>query len=480
MLPKSIREEDKAARRLGIKQASLDSLAIVSFCVIASLLLIANPGYFNHDELQKIDYISRFGIESYLRTAMAIHNTADFSIPVRPVGFLVQGLFAIPMNSAPWLAHLLDVLLHAAVALVLYALLRVTTFPRTVSRLTAILFGCSPLAMFGAGWAGAVMDPLYILFGLCTLLLTVRFLHQRQDGFVLLLWVGLMSALAMLSKETAVVLPAAVAIVVWQYRRTMAAHIAPGRLIAPCVASLIPILAYLVLRMPAILSSIAGAGVPHYAVSPQNVGHNLITYFAYPFVPTLTEPINVVFVSPTALGIALAAHALFVLLIVRSEGMRAGLLYLVLFLLPLAPILAIHGLGGEYLYGSGIALSLGLAMLIHRAWTARNRMTLTVSLGIAAALLLHAAINQNHIYSVGRCMNRAMTSLEARYISSGKPARVQFRMDPGAPAHIVSRFITGREQIGSDAPVKMEILGENEAARGDALEVRFSQSCLVY
>ncbi len=457
----------------------VDSVAIGACSVIASILLIANPGYFNHDELQTIDYISRFGLLTYFRNFAGIHSGANLGIPMRPVSFLIEGLFALPMYRAPVLTHLFDVLLHTAVVLLLYFVLRSAAASRGTSLLAAILFSCSPLATFAAGWAGALMDPIYVFFALWTIFLTARFFQSVPDWRILA-GISLTSALAMLSKETALVLPLAVAVLIWQHAARLDAKRAPRALFAPIAASAIPVAAYCVVRMPAILASLSGEESGHYRVSMQNIGSNLITYMAYPFVPTLTEPVNVVFVATSTLAAALCLHALLILLIGRFAGARAALLYLILFVLPLGPVLTITGKGGQYLYASGLVISLGVAIAIRSAWIARRRLAFAASLFLSSILLLHTAINQASIYSIGRCMDRAMTSLESQYLAAGRPPRVAVRIDPGAPGHVISRIITGRNQIGPYYPVEMEMPGKDDALREDALNVRFSPGCLVY
>jgi hypothetical protein len=53
-------------------------------------------------------YIGKFGI---------LRESASFGTPVRPLGFIQQGLTAYWMNSASQLAYLFDVMLHALLAI---------------------------------------------------------------------------------------------------------------------------------------------------------------------------------------------------------------------------------------------------------------------------------------------------------------------------------------------------------------------------
>lgn len=455
------------------------SLALAAVSIIASVVLVANPGFFNHDELQTGDSISRSGILAYIQQSARIESGPNFGAPVRPVSFILEGIFALPMYSAPVLTHLCDVLLNAAVVVAFYWLLRALAVSRGVSVLSAVLFSCSPLATFAVGWAGALMDPTYVLFTLLTALLTIAFFRTVQ-GWPVRAGIALLASLAILSKETALILPIVIALLSWHFARTSGGLLMPKDLVAPFAISLLPVLAYCAVRAPAIMASLAGEGNSHYQVSSQNLGSNLLTYLAYPFAPSLTEAVNVVFLTSTTLALALGLHALLVLLIGMIAGVRRVVLYGFCYLLPLVPILTIAGKSSQYLYASGLAVSMGLAAVLHTAWVTRRWLLLAPALALFGVLLVHSLNNQAHIYAVGRCMDRAMTSLEADYLRAGKPSRIVFEIDPGAPGHIINRFITGRDQIGPYHPIEMQVLQPDQAQPEGALNLRFSQSCFVY
>jgi hypothetical protein len=99
---------------------------------------------------------------------------------------------------------------------------------------------------------------------------------------------------------------------------------------------------------------------------------------------------------------------------------------------------------------------------------------------VTVALAVHSWINQSHIYEIGRCMDRALTSLEARYISSARASTVVVDMDTQAPRHIISRIITGRSHIGRYHPISFGVGESYVGDRTKALNVRFSSGCLIY
>ena len=93
---------------------------ILAVTIVGMVLLVANPGYFSHDELQKYDHVIRYGFENYLQAYLPIHQTSAFGAPVRPVSFFIQGVLALFMERYPVLVHLSAVLIHAVVGFLLY------------------------------------------------------------------------------------------------------------------------------------------------------------------------------------------------------------------------------------------------------------------------------------------------------------------------------------------------------------------------
>ncbi|MCY1562159.1 hypothetical protein D9M68_995150 [compost metagenome] len=70
-----------------------------------------------------------------------------------------------------------------------------------------------------------------------------------------------------------------------------------------------------------------------------------------------------------------------------------------------------------------------------------------------------------------------MESAEAAYLAAARPAEMRVAPLPGAPAHVLYRFSTGREQLGPYFPVKVEV----DAVPGNP-EARFvfDSGCLIY
>ena len=126
---------------------------------------------------------------------------------------------------SPWAYHLVNTLLHAGATLALYALgLRVLADQRraalAAATVAALVFAVHPLHTEPVAWIAAVGDLQLALYGLLSILLYLRALDGRRWAHV-----GALAcyALALLSKEPAVVLPAILLAVdlLWSRQRSL-------------------------------------------------------------------------------------------------------------------------------------------------------------------------------------------------------------------------------------------------------------------
>ena len=126
----------------------------------------------------------------------------------RPLPSLVieASLYIFGRNAFP--LHLLSILLHGAVAALLYALVRKLSGQGGLAFLAGLFFvACEDLSMV-IGWIATITDPLCVLFIMLALLAHVHWLKRRRPVAL----VGSIAALvlAMTCKETAAVAPLAV------------------------------------------------------------------------------------------------------------------------------------------------------------------------------------------------------------------------------------------------------------------------------
>jgi hypothetical protein len=448
-------------------------VALIYLCSFAFLfLLIANPGYFSHDELQRFDFFVQHGFAAYVEAHSQLHVGSGFGFPVRPFSFFVQGLQNFFLRDFPVFVHLSGVLVTATVASLLYLLSSAFGLPRKLGLAAALIFLASPLSVLATGWSAALMDQWYVLFGLLALAAARRLVDGTSAGYAELAAIFACSVLALLSKETAIVLPLLLSVFVVIDRR----RLRDRRLWLAFAAWSLPVVAYAAFRFLAIKSSFATGGASPYSASIAHIPESLFVYFAFPFHPNIAEASTWVFQSRTALALALGFHALVVACIWRLASLRAAVAYLAGYFIFLFPVLFIAMKGSHYLFGSSLVLSLAVAFLATGA-SAPGRL---VGLVAGALLVVHSATMQMEIYRDGSCMDRLAESAESLYLSNGRPQAIEFSWEGAAPAHVLHRYVTGRDQIGIYYPVRLTAV-EPGAARADgALRVVMNKDCIAF
>jgi hypothetical protein len=445
--------------------------------ILWSLLLVANPGVFSHDELQKVDHVLRHGFADYVNLYARMYQGTEFGQPVRPISFLVQGVVSLFMPNYPVFGHALDVVSHGLITVVLFRAVLLYSGHRQFAWISAVVFACSPLATFSVGWMAALMDRFYILFGLVAFIAASQFATRRAGAHALVVLV-LASSLAILSKETAVVLPATLLLLF--ILPPPQAIVDRRRLLIAAVLWLLPVVAFLIYRAPALVGSVSAPSASAYAISPGNVVDGVVVYGIYPFLPSLAEAHTWIF-EPLGIVVAAgAAHLVLVSLLWLSFSARVASLYVVAYFGFLAPVLLIPTKGAHYLYGAGLAFGVALSavMVLSRY---RSRVWLVFPVVVLVVIsALHSLKSQLFIYRTGTCMNTAALSLESSYLGAGRPGRMRIVVDSGAPGHILHRLTAGREQVGNYYPVRIDVL---EGARnfGDvAAEFQFNSDCVVH
>jgi hypothetical protein len=447
---------------------------IFVIAIISSLLTIANPGFFSHDEWDKADHVTRYGFAKYVFDYVSLPTTVEFGHPVRPVSFFVQGVAALFMHSYPFVVHLMDVLMHGAVAAMLFVAIRRVNERRQFAWVSTLIFLISPLAALSVAWSAALMDRLYVLFGLIAFIAAYDYINQKRE------WLGLSaifiaSSMAILSKETALILPATlivlplVAVVPLRNKRLWIAF----------AVWCIPIGMYLLYRAPALANSISGATSNPYSVSLTNVPDGLAVYAIYPFLWLLVEPGNWHLQMAPRIWFAAIAHAALLVMLWRAFSFRVVLAYLAGYILFLVPILPIAAKGAHYLYGSGLIFSMAIAALFMSNWASQRKAVLSVLALMMLMLSIHTLNIQRDMYETGICMNIASKTIESSYLARGSPKEMSIVVDDGAPGLVLLRYSTNREIIGANHLLKMHVFDNTHIIK-DANVYRFNASCIVY
>ena len=373
-------------------------------------LLIANPGYYSHDELQKLDYILSNGFESYMKNYVSIHIGNEFGSPVRPFSFAVQGVYALFMESYPIVVHLLDVLTHMLVALLLYKLIVQFGVNKKIALLSSLIFIFNPNTVIAIGWSAALMDRHYVLFALVALLAADKYI-RFDSKYLHLIIVFFSSIIAILSKETAIVTPALLIIVlIVQFK-----YIKTKKFWTVSILWLIPIVFYLLYRLPALLTSFNSSNVGAYSTSLLNVPENIWIYFAYPFLTNITESISWIFLDMSLIWIAVMLNVFVSLSLGFIYKFKFSIYYLFFYVLFIVPVLLLPSTGGHYLYGSGLVLSTALAAIILTDNKYKIFFRITGIL-LMFVLITHSYNLQKYVYQRGSCMNKAMITMESAYL----------------------------------------------------------------
>ncbi len=452
-----------------------DVLSILLVTVIGMLVLVANPGYYSHDELQKLDHVEKYGFLHYVSSYVALTQGEGFGTPVRPISFFVQGMLALVMRDFPVIVHLVDVLTHGVVAVLLFFALLRFGLSRAVALGSACIFALNPMAVIAVGWPAALMDRWYVMFGICALMLVESYVRGRSRAAVL----GLVSILvlaAILSKETAIMLPGLMLL----FALMDASVLKSRRFWQAGVAMALPPLCYVIYRLSAIFASFGSGGSGGgYSASTANVTDGLLVYLAYPFLITLTEAVNWVFVDPMFLGAAVLGHLALVAVLLSVKGWRVACGYLFCYLLFLVPVLFIPIKAAHYLYASSIFFSIAVGWLVVAPASRFSPARLFGGLALVL-MLVHTVVLQGFIYRLGSCMDTAMTSVEAVHMTLGRPTMLEMRAEPGAPTHVLHRFSTGRNKVGDSYPVQMTVVDWNVPMPEDRPVLAMDRQCRIY
>ncbi len=128
----------------------------------------------------------------------------------RPIFVLWLLLNYTLFGATPWLWHLTTVLAHVLATFLTYRLARRLAGDDVAALTAALVFGLHPVHIEGVAWVSGVTEPLMTVFFVASFLC---YLNARQDSNRRYWWLAAslaLYALAALSKETGVVLPAVV------------------------------------------------------------------------------------------------------------------------------------------------------------------------------------------------------------------------------------------------------------------------------
>jgi tetratricopeptide (TPR) repeat protein len=303
-------------------------------------------------------------------------------------------------GADPGALHVVNAALHAAGVALLFLWLQLATGSVWRSALVAALFAMHPLRVESVAWIAARKDVLSGLFVMLTALAWVRFARRETLGRYLA--VVLAFGLALLSKPTVAILPAALLLLdFWPLGRGRVPFTSPAtppaRSLAWLVAEKVPLLllAALTLSRTWAAQNTAGAVAEELPAATRlaNAIWNYALYLGrtfWPFDLAVFYPLQ-----PVALGAASLAALLLAAVTIAVWRLRekapyvlAGWLWFAGTLLPMSGVLQFGGqsIADRYSYIPHIGLF--LALVWGCADLARHRRIPIAASGVAAALLV--------------------------------------------------------------------------------------------
>ncbi|WP_300617459.1 hypothetical protein [Dokdonella sp.] len=386
-------------------RASFGWPALLLLLAVLQLPLALNPGYFSHDELQ---WAARADVSTW--SALPWESWTDFGVfQYRPLTFNLWLLLSYALFATPMGMHAVFAGLGLLNAMLLGRAVQAAGAPRRAAMAAAAVFTLLPYAVYVHGWVGTLADLLVLL----AVLFGVRLLQRNAAGppfLVTGLLLALLTCAALLSKESAIVLPAALL-------PALHRHPHPRRALALVAVAGLPVVAYLALRLPVILSTPAGS--ESYAWSIGHVPARLAEYLAYPFLPPLFEVGSTLSKSPARLLLAAACLAA-LLGALASAGWRWSGAWIALVVALLAPVLVLPASYAQYAYLAGAA-AVGLAAV---AWPHLNRAP-RIALGIATAVAVaHGATVMARMHRIGVVQHRFHTDLSALVAQTREAPRI--------------------------------------------------------
>lgn len=117
------------------------------------------------------------------------------------------------LNAAWW--HLATVVIHVAATFMVYLLARRLSKDSVVATVATLIFGLHPVHIEGVAWVSGVTEPLLALFLIPSFLFYLNWREARRKARLYFVASVVLYSLAMLAKETALVMPAFIVIYEW-------------------------------------------------------------------------------------------------------------------------------------------------------------------------------------------------------------------------------------------------------------------------
>jgi len=333
----------------------------------------------------------------------------------RPLFLLWLRINDAVFGNQAWGWHLTTILSHVLTTLLVYLLAWRLGIGSDGALLAALIFGLHPAHIEAVAWISGVTEPLLGIFLIASFL---SYVQSRVEGARALKWKVIslvLFALAMLEKETALILPGLLLVYEWIFGVEWGRPLEVRRILTWCGGALGKIWPYfflVALYVPARIYALKGFNHP---VTPLSTGLLLFTWPSlmgfwvrhliwpaglstfYDF-PAVVHPTLRNFILPAIFDVCVGL-ALFAC--VRSS--RPAAFFAVWLVLPLIPLLNLRVFVANdfahdrYLYLPSVGLAVLMAMLLKKAcWRSPRWLGIPASL-LAAGLCLTAALSYGTI-----------------------------------------------------------------------------------
>jgi tetratricopeptide (TPR) repeat protein len=363
------------------------------------------PQILKNPAIQSWHYLPQYWT-SHVWAAIYPNSTGNY---YRPLFLLWLRLNYVIFGDKPMGWHATSVLCHVAATLIVFRLAQHLTRDRITAFIAALLFALHPAHLENVAWVSGVTDPLMACFVLGSCIAYIKFSESRK-AFHLALSLGLF-ALALMAKETAIVLPLLIFVLsrISRPAQPEALNVLPepASALRESAPYILLSLVYIGIRYRVL------GGFAHPTISirwmevPLTWPSVLWFYSKHLLLPVhLSEFYSLNYVSNFSVSLV-ALPLLFLLVfgvalyfLIRILPKRAAFFALALILFPLLPVLDLRSLTigdivhDRYLYlpsaGFALCLSLGIAAL--RSQMATRQRVIVPALLTATAFAVFAAL----------------------------------------------------------------------------------------
>ncbi len=246
------------------------------------------------------------------------------------------------------------------------------------------------------------------------------------------------------------------------------------------VVVLLPVAAYLLLRAPAILASLAGHSNPAYTPDLRNVPGIAWRFFSFPFRIRLVEMSANVFRSPWQPLAAVVVHLMLVGAVGWLFGLRFALAYVAGYFVFLLPTLPLPNPGAHVLYGSALAMSLAIAATLERLVAMQHRRAAALVLAGVVALYAHDVAIQVRLYEHGVCQARFLTGLDTLLAEQAPGSQgIVVVLREGELLRVANRAVAGREPYMRNGNPIVTFDAPDQVAGSATTRVRMTAACAL-